>query len=415
MTKTTQPITVIDSSRRTLQRGAVSLFVVVFAILLITIVTVSFLRLMIHDQEQATTQDVSQSALDSAYAGVEDAKRALLRYQAICNSDKSRCDTLTLAALSDPVMSSASWRNCNQSLDQIVSSTGGEVQVEQTDDGQTSEQSLQQYYTCVKVQLETADFLGSVGAGSSKIIPLVGADAFDTVEVNWYTTDDLAVGAGATSFDVNLLSASSALPLQSTWPASRPSVMRTQLMQFGSNGFTLDSFNATDTSNSRSNANTLFLYPTGTTGTPVTGTPTSRDFINRDIRKTPTGSPLAVRCSGRLSGGGYACRQRLVLPTPINGGDRTAFLRLTPYYNATHFSVALVDSSSAQVVNFSGVQPAIDSTGRANNFFRRVETRVELIDNTFPYPDEAVDITGDLCKDFSVTDTAYIAGATCNP
>src|SRR5690606_933138 len=159
-------------------------------------------------------------------------------------------------------------------------------------------------------------------------------------------TDDLAVGAGATSFDVNLLSPASGLPLQSSWPTGRPSVMRAQLMQFSSNGFTLDSFNATDTGNGRSNASTRFLYPTGTTGSVVTSTPSSREFINRDIRKTPTGSPLAVQCSGRLSGGGYACRQRLVLPSPINGGDRTAFLRLTPYYNATHFSVSLINSTS---------------------------------------------------------------------
>lgn len=412
----------IDSSQKlslyktSSQRGAVSLFVVVFAILLITIVTVSFLRLMVHDQEQATTQDVSQSALDSAYAGIEDAKRALLRYQSICSSDRTACDALTAAALDES--NAAKWTNCNQALDQIVASPDGEVQVQQTNDGQSGEGSLQQYYTCVKVNLETSDFLGTVTAGSSKIIPLVGSDPFDTVEINWYTTDDLAVGAGASNFNVTLSSAASGMPLQSTWPASRPSVMRAQLMQFSSNGFSLANFDTTDTANSRSNANTLFLYPTGTTGTIVSTPPTTRDFIGRDVRKTPTGSPLAVTCSGRLSSGGYACRQRLTLPAPIGGGDRTAYLRLTPYYNATHFSVSLVNSTappSSQIVNFNGVQPSIDSTGRANNLFRRVETRVELIDNTFPYPDDAVDITGDLCKDFSVTDTSYIDGRPCTP
>ena len=98
------------------QRGAVSLFIVVFAALLITIVTVSFVRIMLQDQQQATTTDLSQSAYDSAQAGVEDAKRALLKYQDICNSggncltaaniiNSNVCNTAIIETLQDVTLS----------------------------------------------------------------------------------------------------------------------------------------------------------------------------------------------------------------------------------------------------------------------------------------------------------------------
>ncbi|HRQ86583.1 MAG TPA: hypothetical protein PLY16_00565, partial [Candidatus Saccharibacteria bacterium] len=76
-------------------------------------------------------------------------------------------------------------------------------------------------------------------------------------------------------------------------------------------------------------------------------------------------------------------------------------LRLTSLYNASHFRVSLLKNGS--VVQFNGVQPEIDSTGRASDLFRRVATRVDLIDTSFPYPSAAVQTTGDFCKSFIVT------------
>src|SRR5690606_25674022 len=111
-------------------------------------------------------------------------------------------------------------------------------------------------------------------------------------------------------------------------------------------------------------------------------------------------TPLPVNCRENISTGGYACSITLNLPQPVGGGDRTAYLRIGALYNSSHFRVTMYKNGAQ--AKFDGVQPEIDSTGRANDLFRRVVTRVELIDNSFPYPDGAVNTSGNLCKDFAV-------------
>lgn len=399
----------------TKQSGAVSLFVVVFAMLLITIVTVSFLRLMIGDLRQATNNDLSQSAYDSAMAGTEDAKRALLYYQRQCLADVAGCSDLA---------SKISSKQCNAGLatsgiirdeDWAGGTDGrpGEVKVQQSS---TNDQIFDQAYTCVTIELNTMNVEGEIENGASKIIPLKGESAFSKVQVSWYSQEDLS--SPSATIDRPTQTASP-LPLgaqtASGWPTTRPPVLRTQLMQVGSE-FTLSDFDTTSGSN-QSNANTLFLYPTRNGSSATT-------FMGNDNRKTSStdnpdadtanSSPLATACLPSVSGGGYACSMTLTLPDPIDGdaSTRSAFLHLLPYYKSTHFEVRLFDSADRPVA-FEGVQPLIDSTGRANDLFRRVQSRVELTDPTFPYPQAAVDVTTEFCKDFAVTDKAPLIEATC--
>lgn len=371
------------------ESGAVSLFVVIFAALLITIITVSFIRLMVQDQQEASTNDLSQSAYDSALAGVEDAKRALVRYRTICEAgDPAACSTLDALLRAAP-------QNCNTALADVVNvQPNTEVVIEQS----SGDAALNQAYTCVKVSLETEDYLGTLPAYSSKIIPLFGTGSFTTIRLDWYSTDDLGGNVNVTL--PSAVSADRPLLAQSDWPQTQPSIMRTQLVQFGSNGSGTPQFRLSDfdnTSSGQSNVNTLFLYPVGATGV-ATNTVDTWEFINRDVRRTGGGAPLGTTCTGVLNAGGYACSAYLQLPTPIGGGERTAYLRLTSLYNPTHYRVTLVGT------RFDAVQPSVDSTGRANDLFRRVEARVDLIDTDFPFPEGAVQVTGDFCKDFTITD-----------
>lgn len=386
------------------QRGAVSLFIVIFAAMLMTILTVSFVRIMMHDQLQATNNDLSQSAHDSALAGVEDAKRALIACQksdpdsAVCKAiDSHSCTTLSDAGI----------------VPSVVKDGNAEMPV-QTVTADDTATKLDQAYTCVKIARITDDFVGQLSAGQSKIVPIKGVAEFDTVHLSWFQYDDFKTGNPSPNQALSYFSSASAcspfcLPsvTSGTWPQNSPPLMRVQLMQYADTGFKIDDLN------NGSDASTVFLYPQGAT-TPV-NTPYDMTAAGR---RQPTG-PYGVYCAKQLSAGGYACAIDLKLPTPSEGaiGNRVAYLQLSSLYNPAHFQVKLLGNNGTSPVSINGEQPIVDSTARANDVFRRVESRVEM-SSDFPYPEAAVDISGSLCKNFVVTDDPSVAektNTTCKP
>lgn len=402
------------------QSGAVSIFIVIFAALLLTVITVGFVRLMLADQQRATNNDLSQSAYDSALTGVEDAKRALLRFQNICRTGGVIACQNVRNVITDAANPNPADKRCNVGIyagsiinpatnegDSVGPTGTGEVLIQQN----IGDDKLEQAYTCVKMSLDTPDYLGKVDADRSKLIPLLSTSAFNEVTIQWFSSKDISDG---TVVDVPS-AAGRSLPGTDYWPDTRPSVMRAGLMQVGGS-FSLTDFDAVNATG-QSNANTLFLYPA------VSGFG-NVEFTGRDPRETGTKVPatadnalIPTTCSPTVTAdaGTYSCSITLTLPDPINAGSRTAYLRLTSLYNGAHFRITLANSSAP--VNFTDVQATVDSTGRANDLFRRVVSRVDLIDTEFQFPDAALDVSGDLCKDFAVTDEAagYYPGAVCTP
>lgn len=394
------------SQKNNKQTGAVSLFVVIFAALLLTVVTVGFVQIMLKDQQQATVNDLSQSAKDAAYAGVEDAKRLLLLNQS-CR-DNTAASTVNCAAITS-ALTPAPGQNeteCN-TLSQagIVGETNNETIIQQNV-GDTAAK-LDQAYTCVKVGVNTDNYEDDLDVNESTVVPITGVGEFDSVEISWFsrsdvssTTNDPTVEFPTTGPDVSLP------PVGDSWQYNYPPLLRTQLIQTG------DSFKLSELDDSqggnRSNANTLFLYPSAT-GVENT------DFA-LDARRVPTSSPQQVRCNTTFDDANFACKVTITLPSPIDGNtvNRNAYLRLTALYNGAQFSIKL-KRAGAEVL-FNGVQPEVDATGRANDVFRRVKARVKL-SGEFSYPEAAIDMTGNLCKNFSVTDREedYQSLGDCTP
>lgn len=384
------------------QQGAVSLFVVIFASLLITIVTVGFVQLMLRDQQQSTISDLSRSANDSALAGVEDAKRLLLLDQSCKDGSAAASVNCTAIAAALTPISGSNETSCTTLSDAgIVGTTGSETIIQQSSSDGSAK--LDQAYTCVKITINTDDVKKPLTMDKSLIVPLKGVGTFDSIELSWFNDanmppSDTAITFPSSGSDVSLPQ------IGDRWQADTPALLRTQLMQLGSS-FTLTDFDDSKPGN-KSNANTLFLYPS------EVGTGT-KDFA-LDARKSPTNTPQQVKCETSFTVAEYICKATIMLPQPINGdaSTRNAYLRLTALYNNANVAIRL--KNGASYVPFNGVQPEVDSTGRANDVFRRVKARVELIGN-FTYPETAIDMEGSLCKNFTVTDTTYSSGGSCTP
>lgn len=367
------------------KRGGVSMFIVIVSTTLITLIVAGFMRLQVRDQQYASVQDLSQSAYDSANAGVEDVKRFMSIYNnngcTNPSNSSTACNRLRTALSSSP-------NSCNALNAQGfgVGQQNGETLI-QSSSGQGQE--LNQAYTCLKVRRNSPDYLGSLDPEGSKIIPLKSLSNFNRVRISWHTNKDGAIALPE--------AASTPLHRYRDWK-NRPALIKAQFFGKKSNSSLgdLDKSFAGD----GVGLSERFYYPVGSS---IASAPASLDGIP-STKRSGGDSPSRVICSNDLNSRVYACQVVVNLGGPIDP-QTEAYLRLTTMYRSSNFKVELMMNDS--VVDFDGVQMVVDSTGRANDQFRRVESRLEVPVDSMPLPEFALQIEGDgskkLCKDFWVT------------
>lgn len=354
----------ISSENR--EAGFVSIFTVIFFILLITVLTVGFLRIVGDEQRQATDNDLTASALASAEAGVEDAKRALLLYKQTGDADlkaafdAKQCNTLTSSSVANKIKSSQGALNSEKS-------------------------TFLQSYTCVTVQLNTDDYQNTAVKGKSQLIPLDGGGAsFDSVKLSWHSADLDGVPKN--------LAFSSLLPDVATWQQNGyPAFMRMQVIPVPAN------FKLSDLNN---NTKTAYLVPGSNSGqsTLDLNAYDNRSPDDQVLRQKST--PFLVRCNQTAQP--YVCSLTVNLTGGLVPAGQKLYLRLTSVYANTHFSVSLQQAGST--VQLYQVQPIVDSTGQANDVFRRVQARVDFSNPNLP--EFSLESGDDICKDFEVSANA---------
>lgn len=399
MTKTT-------SNRHWRQSGATSIFIVIFAALLLSVMTLSFAGLMSRELRRSSDDELSQSAYDSALAGVEDAKRVIMA----ARGSGSAADTAknAIAANKCNTIAAAGIAGDPSSPEVLIqsSSTGGGAQ-------------LNQAYTCVKIDMTSPDYeLELEQTMQSELVPLRAASAYEKIQIEWheYRANTLVSSCG----NGPLSNANSdQLCTVAAWKNPNPdqvaTLLRAQIITPGSS-FTLNSLNNDNAGNS------VFMYPSdyeqiidlGTMERYVDGNGTTSGSIHQTVAVECEPGPLMPDPDAA-----YHCKGTITLPAAVSpAASRNAILRLTSIYSPTKVRIMLLDASD-NPVPFNGVQPRVDSTGRANDLFRRVEARLNLSSDV-TYPEAALDTDGSICKDFYVTASGTgtfpsDSGLTCTP
>ena len=406
------------------RKGAASLYVVIFTTLLLAITSTSFIRIVLRDTIGSGELDSSQAAYDAALAGIESAKIALLKYHRCLTEGLTGTITTGGGTVNcDDVV--AVMQNENASTDcNIVQKilgqsyvSGGEIPLATStivNEDDLRGEYLDQAISCVLITEEEDDYRGALANSDppqSKLVPIrtTSTTPITHVRIEWFASNDGANTTNTRGGGINNKPSAGLAGLGENTgmlngtnynTSAQVSPLYVQLLQtsteFNIAEFYLNEGNSTDS------AAVLFVPNNGAKTTPVV----TRDRFAQSNSKTPN-QPVAVGCS---TTGNYRCSAIIELPDPIGGVARNSgasFLRLMiPYGNPyTQYSVTLCAAGpdcAPGRIRFA-VQSTISSVGRAGDSFRRVEERVEFVDNKAPLPQYALNIGSSIDKNFYVT------------
>ena len=452
------------------RRGVASFYIVAFTTLILTVVATGFATVILSEMTRTTNDDLSQSAYDSALAGVEDAKLAYANYRRCKeagevaqrpNGDGSLTCAEIMYYMENP--------NCymvGHMLGRIPELEEGEVMVGdtlETGSGNEVKSKMNQAYTCVEIRSEMDDYRAGLSSTSSnRMIQLnfdhvlkkdgtpLSANDIAQVRLSWYLIRD-----DKEPYFGNYVDADGRVafqPAKSTQVVAPPTI-ELQLIQTAET-FRLTDFDIAIDSNTRNIDRNYFksnLTGGGSSGAAETLerscdgictdratlylVPINNDGAAKQEKNSYTGvwsgtenlvsaaqvaktndrfisnKPYGVYCSEK-STNEFMCSATIELPKPVGGvrnNETFMFAVELPYKEPdTEFSMEFLywNGSEMEPAKLRDAQVVIDSTGRANDLVRRVETRLETSDTSFAYPMFALqllDPNNTLKKDMTVT------------
>ena len=369
------------------QSGLISILTLLFFMIFISILVVGFVKIMNDEARQTADNDLSASALAAAQSGIEDGKRIIV-YCTFLGSPSPACDKMMTSGLSGG--------DCSGLGSAQVSGLRGALKI--SDTNQVGDATYRQQYSCLTIDGNTSDLQATLNEGTSKLLQLktVGGAAVSRIQVEWRRSQ----GAYETS------NYTFAMPTRDKWIGTnglqRPPMLRLQFIPYTDNSVDLEA--------SELGSRTIFVQgaTNGTSGLSDINANDSRPAAGA-LRASAAVPIVSAGCSG-VGALGYTCSKSL------NGLDtsKSYYVRLSMLYGDTTDVTLRAYDSGGTLLSFAGVQPRIDSTGRANDVFRRVSTRVSFSQPGVIMPEFAVESAAPICKNIVVTALPDTTNYTCD-
>lgn len=429
------------------RKGAASFYVVAFSTLILVIIAASFAAVVVSEITRTSNDDLAQSAYDSALAGVEDAKLAFYSYRnCLKDSNITGCDEI-IRIMSDPVKS---CYMTGRILGRLGLDEENEVMIQETN---TSENNMYQAYTCVKINTLLSNYQSTLNANNPVRIMtarfgsddeniadhdgVVNAERIKKVKISWFSDVNKENSIAGLNY-YNTSNGKVSFPSLSGIGTPTPPTISLAVLQTSAT-FKLSDFEVTR--GGQTDRGMVYLVPARSDSVARIDkednyigawngvqNSISKSALLKSNDKTAKNLPYVVYCDPR-SVKDYYCETTIELPEPI-GGDRNnetfVFIASLPYGKPeTDFmleffcdetcSVQTVvnedgttEEISSNVAYLDGVQVGVDSTGRANDLFRRIEARLEGSDAFALSLLGPLELSGDegsdaLVKNFAVT------------
>lgn len=383
------------------ERGVVALMTVMFFMIFISLIVMGFITLVVDDQRQTTDNDLSASALAAARGGVEEGKRILLYCSKLKQTDPvaystSECDeALNSQDKCDVFMTDAAALVTTLSLP-INPITGEGVT------GGLTATDYQQYFTCMTIQTQTPNVSMVLTKDSDYIQALKTVSPFTKLKVSWS-------GDGMYNIRTGTLPE---WPRLSAWDADTyMPVIQLQFIPYTATTAGFSDLNAIE-----QGSKTVYIVPCDSAGF---CTPTEKNVFSLDVRDPVIGkarsTPVPITYANCTTSGisSYSCS---VMLSGFNGGNPGAIQYYTRakilYGEQANLELAPQDATGP--VSFDNIQPWIDVTGRTNDVFRRIRSRVSYAAPNLPLPQNALDTAAPVCKDMTVTSSAASSTYNCN-